>query len=66
MQHCMTCGGSLLFPGDRCPHCGRLLGPAEQSALEADNRRWWLVTGGLALSSAILALSMCSGRGVIT
>lgn len=66
MRYCVTCGGPLMLANDRCLHCGGSLSPAEQSALKADYRRWWLVTGGLALSSAILALSMCSGRFAMT
>lgn len=62
MRHCMTCGGALPLSCDRCHHCGRLLSAAEQSMLRADNQRWWIVTAGLTVSSALLALSLCSGN----
>ena len=62
MQHCMKCGGALPLPNDRCHHCGRALSDAERSALRADSQRWWIVTAGLAVSSAFLALSLCSGN----
>lgn len=61
MRHCMTCGGALPLPSDRCRHCGRVLTAAEQAQLKLDDRRWWIVTGGLAVSSVFLALTMWAG-----
>lgn len=61
MQQCATCRERYYGNPANCPHCRRMFDASERKAARRAEMRWWIVTGGLAISSLVLAIMLING-----
>ncbi len=58
MQQCRTCRERYYGNPVACPHCRRLFDAAERKAARHAELRWWMVTGGLGITSLAMVIML--------